>query len=139
MWTHEESIDIDATPERIWTLFRDVDGWGRWNAGIEHIELHGAFAAGTTFTMKVPGGDAFTSLLLDVRDHAGFTDETIIDGTRVVVRHELRATPAGQTRVTYGTEITGPNASEFGPMVTGDFGAVLAALKRLAEALRQSD
>jgi hypothetical protein len=38
------------------------------------------------------------------------------------------------TRVTYGTEITGPNAHEFGPLVTGDFGDVLAALKRLAEA-----
>ncbi|MGN6669199.1 MAG: hypothetical protein ACTHKH_19845 [Trinickia sp.] len=38
------------------------------------------------------------------------------------------------TRVTYGTEITGPNAPEFRPLVTGDFGDVLAALKRLAEA-----
>lgn len=49
-------------------------------------------------------------------------------------RHELHALPSGQTRVAYGTEITGPNASAFGPLVTGDFGDVLKALKRLAEA-----
>ena len=134
MWTHEESIEIAAPPARIWQLFKDVAGWRRWNAGIEHIEIHGAFASGTTFSMKVPGGDEFTSLLVDVRENECFVDETIIDGTRVVVRHELRSTPSGTTRVTYGTEITGPNASEFGPLVTGDFGDVLAALKRLAEA-----
>ncbi len=134
MWTHDESIDIEATPARIWALFKDVAGWRRWNAGIEHIEIHGPFAVGTTFTMKVPGGDAFTSVLIDVRDNAVFVDETDIDGTRVVVRHELHALPSGHTRVIYGTEITGPNAGEFGPLVTGDFGDVLKALKRLAEA-----
>lgn len=134
MWTHEESIEIAATPDRIWTLFEDVAGWPRWNAGIERIELHGAFAAGTTFTMKVPEADAFTSRLLDVRPNESFVDETTIDDTRVLVRHELQALPSGLTRVTYATEITGPGADAFGPMVTGDFPDVLAALKRLAEA-----
>ena len=134
MWTHEESIEIAATPRRIWELFADVDGWRQWNAGIEHIEIQGPFAVGTTFSMKIPSGDVFTSLLLDVREHACFVDETIIDDTRVVVRHEIHAEPSGNTRVTYATEITGPNASEFGPLVTGDFGDVLRALKQLAEA-----
>jgi hypothetical protein len=134
MWTHEESIEIAATPGRLWELFADVRGWRQWNAGIEHIELHGPFAVGTTFSMKLPSGEVLTSLLLGVREQAGFADETIIDGTRVVVRHELRAQPSGNTRVTYATEITGQNASEFGPLVTGDFGDVLRALKRLAEA-----
>lgn len=31
------------------------------------------------------------------------------------------------------TEISGPDAAEFGPMVVGDFPDVLAALKRVAE------
>ncbi|HVW53376.1 MAG TPA: hypothetical protein VHC91_23710 [Trinickia sp.] len=57
----------------------------------------------------------------------------MIDGTRVVVHHTLQPVPADTTRVTYRTEITGANASEFGPIVTGDFGQVLAALKCLAE------
>jgi uncharacterized protein YndB with AHSA1/START domain len=134
MWTHEESIEIAATPGRIWELFADVRGWRQWNAGIEHIDIHGPFAVGTTFSMKIPSGDVFTSVLLDVRENACFVDETMIDGTRVVVRHELCAESSGNTRVTYRTEITGPNASEFGPSVTGDFSDVLSALKRLAEA-----
>ncbi|KVC78130.1 SRPBCC family protein [Burkholderia ubonensis] len=133
MWTCEKSIDIDATPERIWNLFRDVTGWPRWNNGIEQIEIHGPFADGTTFTMKVPDADSFTSVLLEVRENASFVDETIIDGTRVVVRHEISAMPSGNVRVTYGTEITGSNADEFGPVVTVDFEDVLKSLKSLAE------
>ncbi|WP_230459311.1 SRPBCC family protein [Burkholderia ubonensis] len=76
MWTCEKSIDIAATPERIWNLFRDVTGWPRWNNGIEQIEIHGPFADGTTFTMKVPDAASFTSVLLEVRENASFVDET---------------------------------------------------------------
>ncbi|HET6552968.1 MAG TPA: SRPBCC family protein [Dyella sp.] len=134
MWTHEESIEIEAPAARVWQLFRDVAGWKRWNAGIEHIELHGPFATGTTFTMQPPGEDAFVSTLIAVSENAGFTDETVIDGTRVVVEHRIEPTSAGGARVTYATQIHGPGAEDFGPLVTGDFGDVLKGLKRMAEA-----
>jgi len=133
MWTHEESIETTATPARIWQLFADVPGWKVWNAGIEHIELHGPFATGTTFAMQPPGMDAFVSTLINVQENAGFTDETIVDEARVVVEHRIEAIAAGRTRVVYSTRITGPDASEVGPMVTGDFGDVLRALKGVAE------
>ena len=42
--------------------------------------------------------------------------------------------PSRLTRVMYATGITGPGADAFGPMATGDFPDVLAALERLAEA-----
>ena len=132
MWTHEESIDIQATPARIWQLFSDVPGWKAWNAGIESIQLHGPFAVGTTFTMQPPGADAFVSTLVEVNDNTCFTDETIIDETRVIVEHRIVVNAMG-ARVTYGTRIIGPSAEEFGPLVTGDFGDVLRALKRVAE------
>jgi carbon monoxide dehydrogenase subunit G len=133
MWTHEESIEIAATPSQVWRLLADVPNWKRWNAGIESIEIHGPFAAGTTFTMKPPGVDAFTSTLVDVRENENFTDETVIDGTRFVVHHALSRLPSGNVRVSYSTEISGPAAAEFGPIITADFPDVLAALKRLAE------
>lgn len=133
MWTHEESIEIHTSPERIWQLFADVPGWKLWNAGIEHIELHGPFIAGTTFTMQPPGSEAFVSTLVDVRDHEGFTDETVIDDTCVVVAHCIEPQASGSVRIVYRTQITGPSANVFGPMVTGDFSEVLRRLKALAE------
>lgn len=135
MWFHEESIETTATPAQIWKLFSDVIGWKKWNAGISNIEIHGPFTKGTTFSMQPPGEDAFTSTLVDVKQNECFTDETIINGTRVLVHHRITPLPSGNTRITYGTEISGPDASEFGPMVTGDFPDVLKALKNSAENL----
>jgi len=134
MWSHEESIEIAASPARIWSLLSDVPGWKRWNAGIEEIHIHGPFAVGTRFTMQPPGQDAFESTLLDVRPGEVFTDETVIEGNRILVHHRIHPLAEARCRVSYATEIEGPNAAEFGPPVTGDFPDVLAALKRLAEA-----
>jgi uncharacterized protein YndB with AHSA1/START domain len=133
MWTHSTSIATTASPQTLWRLFEDVAGWTNWNAGIERIALRGPFATGSTFDMQPPGMEAFTSTLLDVRPNAGFVDETVLEGTRFVVSHELQPLPTGGTRVTYAIRVEGPEAETLGPLVTADFPEVLAALKALAE------
>jgi hypothetical protein len=133
MWTHSTSIATTAKPHVLWRLFEDVAGWTNWNAGIERIALKGPFATGSTFDMKAPGMDGFTSRLLDVRPQVGFVDETVLEDTRFLVSHELHPLPAGGTRVTYAIRVEGPEAATLGPLVTADFPEVLAALKALAE------
>lgn len=133
MWIHEASIETSASAETLWRLFEDVAGWPRWNAGIAHIALHGAFARGTTFTMGLPGGDTVTSTLTEVSDKVCFTDETLVDGNRVAVAHLLVPLRRGGTRVTFRTQVDGPDDTAIGPMVSGDFGHVLATLRALAE------
>jgi carbon monoxide dehydrogenase subunit G len=137
-WTHEESIEAAAPPEQIWKLFSDVEGWKNWNPGIDKIEMHGPFAVGTSFTMQPPGSDAFVSTLIEVRKNERFTDETIVDGTRVEVRHEIQPLDGGRSRIVYSTTITGPAAEEIGPFVTGDFSSVLQSLKRVSESAVQT-
>lgn len=133
MWTHEESIETSASPARVWELFANVTQWKAWNAGIESIQIHGPFEVGTTFTMQPPGQDAINSTLIEVKPNESFTDETVVDETRVLVHHKLVPLASGNTKIIYSTEITGPAAAEFGPMVTSDFADVLASLKKLAE------
>jgi len=134
MWRHEASIEIEAAPARIWQLFADVPGWKRWNAGIESIELHGTFTQGTSFSMKPPGVDAFTSTLIEVQENHLFTDETTVDEVTVVVSHRIEPLAASRSRVSYVSMVTGPEAADVGAAVTADFDDVLAALKQLAEA-----
>lgn len=133
MWTHEETIETSASPVRVWKIFTDVARWKDWNAGIETIQIHGPFEVGATFTMQPPGQDAINSTLIEVEPNEGFTDETVVDETRVLVSHKLVPLPSGKTKIIYSTEITGPGSAEFGPMVTSDFADVLANLKKLAE------
>ena len=113
MWTHEETIETSATPARVWALFADVARWKDWNAGIEKIKIHGPIKAGTVFTMQPLGQDAINSTLIEVKPNESFTDETVVDETRVLVSHKLVPLSSGNTKIIYSTEITGPGAAEF--------------------------
>jgi len=46
-WRSEYAIETSATPETIWSIFREVPAWKTWNAGIEQINIDGPFATGT--------------------------------------------------------------------------------------------
>jgi hypothetical protein len=134
MWTHEESIIIEATPDALWRLVSDVASWPRWDASLAHAQAHGPFADGTRITMQMKGdAPAIVSTLQNVRENEGFSDEVAIDGNLIRVHHRLRALTPSSTQVLYRTEITGAQAAEWGQRVTGDFAQVLAALKTLAE------
>ncbi len=132
MWHHETHIDIAAAPERVWSLFTDVAGWPRWNVGIARATLHGPFASGSRFDMQLPDGPLLSSTLVDVRPGERFTDETAFEGVVVRVMHAIAPQPGG-TRVTYRTEVEGPNAADVGAGVSADFPQVLAALKSVVE------
>ena len=133
MWTHEESIEIAATPSQVWRLLADVPNWKRWNAGIEQIELEGPFATGTWFSMTPPGEEALRTKLIDVRDGEHFIDETQVGELVVTVAHRIERLTANATRIVYAVEAQGPGAAEIGPAIAADFPEVLAALVALAE------
>ncbi len=134
VWRGECGIETSATPDIIWSIFRDVPGWKTWNAGIERIDIEGPFSSGTWFTMKPPGEDPLRPKLVEVRENECFVDETRIGDLAITVAHRIESLGAGRTRITYAVEARGPEASAIGPAVTSDFPAVLAALVKLAEA-----
>jgi len=136
MWTHEARIDVQTPPEALWRLMSDVSGWPRWDASLVRAHADGPFASGARVVMEMAdGAPAIVSTLREVRENAGFSDEVAVDGHLIRVHHQLHPLPAAGTQVLYRTEITGPQAAEWGSRVTGDFPQVLAALKALAEKL----
>ena len=133
-WRTEYAVEISATAETIWSIFRDVAAWKNWNAGIEQIDIDGPFATGTWFTMKPPGEEALRSQLVDVRENVCFVDETRVGDLAILVAHRIEALGPERTRIVYAVDAHGPQASEIGPAVSADFPEVLASLSRLAEA-----
>ncbi len=129
----EHQIEIKAAPEAIWAVFRDVAGWSRWNAGVEHIALEGPFATGTWFTMKPTGQDELRSRLIDVRDNQRFVDETRVGDLSVTVEHRIEGRGAGASLVTYVLQAMGPGAEEIGPAIASDFPEVLQGLAARVE------
>ena len=134
MWLHESTIEIEAPAEAVWTRFADVAGWKRWNAGVADCVLHGRFADGGGFDMRVPDGTRFRSRLFDVVEGRCFADETRVGEHLVRVWHRIDPLDRARCRVAYQAEVEGPDAAGVGDAVTGDFATVLAALKREAEA-----
>jgi len=133
-WRGEFRVETSAPANVIWNIFRDVEGWKSWNAGIEQIDIDGPFATGTWFTMKPPGQDALRVRLIDVRENECFVDETCVGPLAITVAHRIEPLGAGRTRIVYAVAANGPAAAEIGPAVASDFPEVLAALARLAEA-----
>jgi len=133
VWEIEHDIETKASAEAIWTLFRDVSGWRRWNAGIEKIEIHGPFEAGTEFVMTPSGQEPVTTRLVEVSENAGFVDETRVGDLRIFVDHHIETMNSGRTRVVFSLEAFGSSCDEIGPVVSADFPEVLKALVSLAE------
>lgn len=97
-WFLEYSAETSASPEVIWRIFSDVPGWKQWNAGIEQIEMKGAFAVGTEFIMTPPGQEPLLTRLIEVRENESFVDETRLGELVIIVAHRLERVTSTRTR-----------------------------------------
>jgi uncharacterized protein YndB with AHSA1/START domain len=135
-WTVEYSGTCRAEPARVYEILSAPERWHEWNAGVRRVEMNGPFAAGTTAVMVLPDGTELPFRFIHVEHDSGFTDETPVPDTGVVVRvhHELTPVPGG-TSITYRCEADGPPeaAAEVGAQVSADFPDVIAALVARAE------
>jgi len=137
MWTSEQSIETTASPEAIWRLWSDVAGWPEWNADIEHIEISGPFAAGSTISMTPVGQDPVELRIAEAVKPDLFVDEAEVANVVVRTVHRVERLDGDRNRIVYRMEINGPAADdvspELGPQISADFPATLAALARQAE------
>jgi uncharacterized protein YndB with AHSA1/START domain len=137
MWTNEQSIETTASPEAIWRLWSDVAGWPEWNADIEHIEISGPFAAGSTISMTPVGQDPVELRIAEAVEPDLFVDEAELADVVVRTVHRVEPLEGDRNRVIYRMEISGPAADsvgpEIGPQISADFPETLAALAQQAE------
>ncbi len=137
MWTNEQSIETVASPDAIWRLWSDVAGWPGWNSDIEHIEISGPFATGSTITMTPAGQEPVALPIAEAVEPSLFVDEADLGVVVVRTVHRVERLEDDRSRVVYRMEINGPAADsvgpELGPAISGDFPETLAALVERAE------
>jgi hypothetical protein len=56
------SVDLDATPERVWEVLTDLPAYAEWNPFITRAE--GEFVVGERLSVSVPGGNALVQSTL---------------------------------------------------------------------------
>jgi uncharacterized protein YndB with AHSA1/START domain len=138
MWEYEYSAETTASPEAIWAVWSDVEGWRRWNPGIESVSIDGHFQTGSAITMTPPGEEPVQLRITQAIPNRVFVDEADFGGVVVTTEHRIDRSPGPRTAVTYRMVISGPGASEIGPeigpQITADFPETVAGLIACAEA-----
>lgn len=107
MTTFEQSIRIEAPPERVWAVLVDVERWPEWTASVKKLERidAGPLALGSRARLWLKGSLSATSWTVTHFDEGrAFSWENRVPGFVSAGDHEL--TPDGGTnvtlRITYG-------------------------------------
>src|SRR5215217_6631769 len=98
MWTNEQSIETTASREAIWRLWSDVAGWPEWNGDIEHIEISGPFAPGSTITMTPVDQDPIELRVAEAVEPDLFVDEADLGDVVVRTIHRVEALDGDRRR-----------------------------------------
>ena len=134
------SVQIDASPDHVWSVMSDIERWHEWTPTIRSVRRTnaGPFRIGARARVhqpKLPPADWIVTALQEGR---GFTWESRAIGTRVVARHQVDPVGNG-SRVTLSIRYSGPLGNLIGRLIAGINRRYIAleadGLKRRAEAV----
>ncbi|WP_151828413.1 SRPBCC family protein [Acinetobacter oleivorans] len=86
-WSYSQTVETNATPEQIWTLWEDVESWPSWDKDLKWVKLNGPFKVGTKGTMKPTEGPKINFELIEVKQNKLFTDRAKLPLTTMDFYH----------------------------------------------------
>jgi hypothetical protein len=135
---YARSRQTRATAEAIWRLWSDPSTWHEWNPNVQQMEMHGAFADGTSGVMHTPAGQHHQIQLSHIQPGRSFDLETaVLPLTRFTFHCEVIPGAAGGSTISQSLAMSGPLAFVFGPMagdrIAASFEPLLKGLADKAE------
>jgi len=102
------SIDIDAPPERVWAVMREVERWHEWTASITSVKRmdSGPLAVGSRVVIRQPKLPVNYSDVTELEPMRGFTWVSRSPGVVATARHEIEPRAFG-SRVTLSVQFGG--------------------------------
>ncbi|MFN7984881.1 MAG: SRPBCC family protein [Vicinamibacterales bacterium] len=102
------SVQINATPERVWAVMRDVERWHEWTPTITSVQWlnGGPLRVGARAKVQQPRLPPAEWLVTAIDEGRGFDWESRAPGLHVLARHTISAGVAG-TRVTLSIQYSG--------------------------------
>ena len=100
----KHSVQTQASPTTIWSIWQDLSNWKTWDHGIEFSTIDGPFETETTGTLKPKGGPLVHTKLTYVDPMKMFIDEAKLPLTRLIVTHFCTKMD-GKTEVTHQIEM----------------------------------
>jgi uncharacterized protein YndB with AHSA1/START domain len=106
--TFSISVDIEAPPEKVWTVMSDVERWHEWTASIRSVTRLGAgpLVVGARARVRQPKLLPADFVVTELDERKGFTWVTSSPGVTATARHLIEPTPRG-TPATLSVEFEG--------------------------------
>ena len=111
-------VEIQATPEKIWATWMDVEHWPDWAPPMKKLEMltPGNLRAGSRVKINAEGAPVATWEVSDFRPHQYFEWSTSVRGVGVKAGHAIRAVD-DTCVVTLDVRYSGIMATIFRPMI----------------------
>ncbi|MFA1550043.1 SRPBCC family protein [Actinomadura chokoriensis] len=115
----EITVDIDAPPETVWNLLKDVERWPEMTESINRVEvLDRPFALSSRARVHQPKIPAATWTVTAFKENETFTWESRSPGVTTIAAHDIVRTPGGTVAVHLTLTQKGPLAPLFS-LLTG--------------------
>lgn len=139
MRTFETTIDIDASPARVWALMSDIERWHEWTPSITSIQRldQGPMGVGSRARVKQPKLAASVFEVTAWQRERGFDWVTKSPGLQGLGRHVVAPSARGSRvtlSVTFSGALAGVVAFFFGRLTDRYIRMEADGLKRRAEA-----
>jgi uncharacterized membrane protein len=135
------SIDVAASPDRVWEVLVDVERWPEWTDSVSSVRLldAGPLAVGSRVEISQPRIPTGRYTVTALEPGSAFTWEQRQPGSTVSAHHQCAALPDGVTRVELRVVMTGPVGGAVGwlyrTLTTRYLGMEVAGLKARAEGI----
>ncbi|GAA0996038.1 hypothetical protein GCM10009555_091220 [Acrocarpospora macrocephala] len=93
----ESSVSIDATPQRVWEVFTDIERWPEWTDTVDSVELldPGPLKIGSRARIKQPKLPVGVWQVTELVEGEYFAWVSKSPGVRIAAGHHVESTPAG--------------------------------------------
>ena len=133
-----ETTTVNAEPGDIWAIWVDINGWPRWDDGLESTKFSESFREGSSFELTPKGGQALTVTLRSVTQGEEFSDEAVLPFGKIRNAHRMRSID-GKVELTHEIEAVinkqeaGFFASEIWPHMRDGLPEALANIRGIVE------
>lgn len=93
----EISVEIAASPARVWAVMRDIERWHEWTSTVTSIKpaTPGPLAVGSRAWVRQPKLLPARWQVIALEEGCSFAWQTRSPGVRIVATHTVEAAPAG--------------------------------------------
>lgn len=102
------TVDIQASPDRVWAVMRDVERWPEWTPTVTSIQRldRGPLAVGSRARIRQPKLPRAEWQVTELEERRSFTWMSYGPGVRVTARHWVEAIGGG-SRATLSIQYEG--------------------------------